>query len=314
MSHSSIGFKGTVDQVAEAKRMALLGPRFRVPSTADWALSLPSLTRTVRVSTGSGEACGVRDTTNAAEDIAFAANGAGSDRYDLLVNRFLWTDPVTQPAFAVVQGVAGAGAPNIAGLIRTPGTQYDAVLAAVKVRPGVTGPFVGTDLFNLTPGGGVGGPFVVPQASFISAVDGELGNELLVTATGRRYRHDGTTWQLQPLDTDPWANLSLATGWWEPYTETGRYVSQPGYRRGGSDGRFRGYLRCTADVGAGGGISTVGAIPAALRPSVNTPLYANVELSVPVRLELTTAGTLISYRAVTANTFIDLDGLTWPIG
>lgn len=195
MVHTAIGFKGTVDQVGEAKRMSLLGPRFRVASATDWALSVQATDRTVRVAAGAGEACGVTDTTNAAEDIQFPANTGGSDRFDLLVSRFVWTDPITLPAFTVLTGTVGAGGPDLTKLVRNPGTQYDAVLGVVRVQPGV-GAFAPTDLFSLVPAGGVSGPLVIPQTAHMVAVDGAAGVELVTSASSMvtLWRHNGTGW------------------------------------------------------------------------------------------------------------------------
>lgn len=109
-----------------------------------------------------------------------------------------------------------------------------------------------------------------------------------------------------------WTTLPLTANW-NTYTETGRYVSNVGYRQEGNRVFLRGYLQCNTTIAAGTAINS-SAIPSALRPSVNTIIYAPIELSTPGRLEIQTSGTLLTYRAVTAPQYFDLDGLSWPLG
>lgn len=109
-----------------------------------------------------------------------------------------------------------------------------------------------------------------------------------------------------------WTTLPITANW-NTFTETGRYVSNVGYRREGDRVFLRGYLQCNTSVAAGAAI-TSSAIPAGLRPSVNTIIYAPIELSTPGRLEIQTSGTMLTYRAVTAPQFFCLDGMSWPIG
>jgi hypothetical protein len=183
VTHTTVGFKGTVGQSEEAQRLARLGPRFTVGSATDWLLSASSGDRTVTIAPGSGQACGVQDRTVAADTLQLPANNATSERFDLIVARFLWTDPVTPVAFAFVQGTAGAGAPPVAGLVRTPGSQYDGVLGVVRVAPG-QGTLTANDVFNLgltgTSGALNGGP---AAARYLNALDTADGDQLWLPPT-----------------------------------------------------------------------------------------------------------------------------------
>jgi hypothetical protein len=109
-----------------------------------------------------------------------------------------------------------------------------------------------------------------------------------------------------------WTTMPLTANW-NTYTETGRYVSNVGYRQEGNRVFLRGYLQCNTTVAAGTAINST-AIPAGLRPSVNTIIYAPIELSTPGRLEIQTSGTFLTYRGVSAPQFFNLDGMSWPLG
>lgn len=192
VTHTAVGFKGTVRQDAEARRMARLGPRFTVASAADWSITPTSADRTVSIAAGSGQACGVIDTTITAETLQLPANTSGQTRYDLIINRFKWTDPVTDPIFTYVLGTPGAGVPNADGLIRTPGTQYDGLLAVARVASG-QGALSGNDVFDYRLWGG-GTSLIASTSSLPTYLDVDLGQEVVVAANGVRRRWNGTEW------------------------------------------------------------------------------------------------------------------------
>lgn len=110
-----------------------------------------------------------------------------------------------------------------------------------------------------------------------------------------------------------WVDLPLWTANWRPYTESNTYTQTIQYRVEGRRVFLRGYVECYASSPALGQISGLNVVPAALRPSATVPLWAPVELSVPIRLEITADGTLRTYRAINAGIFFDLDGLSWAI-
>jgi hypothetical protein len=149
--HTTVGFKGTVDQAGEARRMARLGPRGTVADATAWKVAAAAGDRTVTVAVGSGQACGVHDTTTAVDTLpALPANGTSSTatRWDLIVARWKWTDPVTPVEFLSLAGIAGASGPDLTKLVRTPGTQYDLVLAVVRVAGG-QGTLTPNDVFDV---------------------------------------------------------------------------------------------------------------------------------------------------------------------
>lgn len=197
MAHAPKGFTGTVDQSAEAVRFAMAAAPFRVKSSSDWPISVVGgVDRTLRIGTGVAQACGVTDTTNAAEDIQFPANSSGATRYDALVARFDWTS--TAVTFGYVTGGATPPALQLttpvdnAKINRIPGTRYDALLAVVPVTSGVgTFPTSGAGAFvDCRPWGGIAGPLVIPTSSYRDRVDVPLGGQLFTDDTDKLYRND----------------------------------------------------------------------------------------------------------------------------
>lgn len=179
--HTSSGYTGTVDEVAEARRFAVAAPRFRVASSTDWALSVSgAVNRTVGISAGMAVACGVLDSTGAADAVAFAANGGGSDRYDALLATWDWTTHTV--AFRALQGTTAPPLIN-SSLVsidntkvnRIPGVQYDAVLGVVKVRPGV-GLFTSGDLTDCRVWAGYEGYALTGKAGFLTMLDTQPGS------------------------------------------------------------------------------------------------------------------------------------------
>lgn len=135
---------------------------------------------------------------------------------------------------------------------------------------------------------------------------------LKCTVNGKAMIYTGSAWVYETSDAS-WTTLSIASGWFQPYTESGTYVPNPGYRREGDRVWLRGYVQTIA---AGtGGLSTVGAIPSSLLPAYDYPLWANKELANPVRLYVRISdGTIMAYRTFSSGEYWDLDGLSWPIG
>lgn len=209
MAISSLGFKGTVGQSEDARRWGRVAPRFTVGSSTDLVVTNAAGDRTVSVSAGSAEAGAVLATSDAPVSVQLPANGAATARYDLIVFRYKWTDPITQPVFTYIAGVDGATGPNVAALIRTLGTQYDGVLAVVRVGPG-QGTLTANDIFDARAWGGVAGPLLTSAPSaYQPLIDAAAGSELLVLGSGARYRHSGST-------SSPWfpADTSLAGKIW----------------------------------------------------------------------------------------------------
>lgn len=198
MTHTTVGGTGTVDQVGWAKLMAALGVRFRVADPSYWAPTVVAgVDRTIRLSTGSAEACGVLDTTDTTYDLQSAANGTSSDRYDRIVATWTWSGGGCSVAFSIIQGTAGAGIPSASGLVRNPGATYQAVVAVAKVRPSV-GTFAAGDVTDLRVWGGGAGPLVTNATSaFWHLIDLPPGGRLNVS--GVTWRLDSGTWKVAEL-------------------------------------------------------------------------------------------------------------------
>lgn len=174
--HTSWGFAGTVDEIAEAKRFATLAPRFRVGSFNDWTVAVStSVNRTIRIGPGIGAACGVADSTGAEDTVAFAANAGGSNRLDALVATFDWsTHAVT---FNVITGTTSPPLVNgstttvdLSKINRVVGVRYDALLGVVKVRPGV-GLFSSGDLADCRMWAGFDGYALTGTSTYLTLLD-----------------------------------------------------------------------------------------------------------------------------------------------
>lgn len=203
VTHTSAGFTGTVDQVAWANMMSMAAPRFRVGSATDWAVSVSGSTaRTINIAAGAGYSCGVRDSTTSADTVAFATNGGGSSRYDALVASYVWGTPGV--TFKAITGTTSPPAVNTtttvnnAQINRIPGVQYDALLAVVQIRPSV-GILSSGDLFDMRPYGGLSGPVMLPNSTYLSIVDGRPGTEVYAVDTKFMWLTlDGSTWTWPP--------------------------------------------------------------------------------------------------------------------
>lgn len=201
VTHNPAGYTGTVDQVDEARRFALgSGGRFRVSSSADWAPTASSSTaRTVNIAAGAGQACGVYDATTAADSVVFGANSGSVDRLDAVVATFDWTAKTV--TFGVIAGTS-SGPPGVNGgtgtavdvtkINRLPGIRYDALLAVLRARPGVTTLAAG-DLTDCRVWGAWAG-LQTASSAFLSSLDIDPGHRLRVAADGIEYisMADGT--------------------------------------------------------------------------------------------------------------------------
>lgn len=191
VAHNPAGFTGTVDQIDEARRFALNGGgRFRVNTSADWAVSANSgVNRSVNIAVGGAAACGVYDATTAIDTVAFAANSGGSDRLDVVVASFDWSTMAV--SFRVVQGttvlpaIVRTGATvDLTKINWLPGIRYDAVLGVIRARPGVA-ILAPADLYDCRLWGSWAVGNVV-SATYRDAID--------VDAGGRIRETDGTIW------------------------------------------------------------------------------------------------------------------------
>jgi hypothetical protein len=219
VAHVPVGFAGTVDQVAWAALMSSAAPRFIVAGPDHWTpTAVTTADRTVRVAAGRAWCCGVQDTTDTAYLATFAANTTASDRYDLLIARWTWTAGGGSVVTGVVTpGTPGAGVPSVSLLVRNPGVRYDALLAVVRVRPGV-GQFTAADIADCRVMGGSGGPLVSIAGAYPDLVDLPEGGTLRLPATTgadpmpvRDLIRSGTGWRLMgppslPAVVAPWTN------------------------------------------------------------------------------------------------------------
>lgn len=144
VAHSPKGYTGTVDQVAEAMRFSMsMTPRFRVAGPTDWLCSASATNNlTVNIAAGAGCACGIYDSTSTADSVLVAPNNGATNRFDAIVATFDWSARTV--TFQVVTGttappptLASGGIADLSMINYLPGLRYDALLAVVRVRPGV---------------------------------------------------------------------------------------------------------------------------------------------------------------------------------
>lgn len=214
VTHTSVGYTGTVDQVAEAKRWAsTTGVPFKAASAADWAVTAYSgANRTVQIAAGTGACCGVKDTTGAAATLAAAANTSGSTRTDVVVATFNWAAGTPTTSFAVITGTS-AGIPTIntggsvvAGQInRIPGVQYDAVLAVLPI-PNNAGVLSSSNVLDRRLYGS--DPLSVADTTNLSAVDVGAAGQVRSAASGVTWLNLSGTWTRLPSVDQTFASLA----------------------------------------------------------------------------------------------------------
>ena len=130
-------------------------------TVGDWLVA-PVLSKalTASVAPGVGIGFGVRDRTDVAEEVTFAANGSGSYRFDTVVARRNWSGTASglvdggTTTFAVVQGGPNPN-PTRVGSNRWPGLVDEQLLAIVPVAPGSTTLGAPIDLRTFAGPGGV---------------------------------------------------------------------------------------------------------------------------------------------------------------
>lgn len=218
--HAPAGFTGTVDQIQEARRFAMGGGgRFRVASSADWAITANSgATRTVNIAAGAGEACGVYDSTTAADTVTFAANTGGTDRFDAVVASFDWTAMTV--TFRVVQGtsvlpvvVRTGSTVDTTKINWLPGLRYDAVLGVIRARPGVT-TLAPADLYDSRPYGAWSALTAATLTQSGTVIDLDVGQRVRDFSNGNIWEWTGTALRLCPLlvnTVDPIAQSGFTT-------------------------------------------------------------------------------------------------------
>jgi hypothetical protein len=204
VTHTSVGFAGTVDQVAEAKRFALATAPFRAGSATDWQVTaVTTANQTVQIGTGAGFAYGVRDSTSSVDTVQVPPNTGSATRYDAIVATFDWTLSTPAVSFGYVVGTSSPPAVKVGTtaadvdttkINRIPGYRYDAVLAVTKLAVG-QGAFGASDVVDSRLYGGFSGALVIPTATWRSAVDVAPGSRVLAADTAISATWTGSAWR-----------------------------------------------------------------------------------------------------------------------
>jgi len=130
---NAVGMTGTVSQVEDARRWAIMAPLFQLSAYTDLTPTVSTTTNlTVNISVGAGVCCGVRADSTTAATVAVAANTSGATRIDSVLMVFDWGARTV--SFQTVTG----NSPTT-GIVPTqnPGVLFQVVLAYVYVRNGV---------------------------------------------------------------------------------------------------------------------------------------------------------------------------------
>lgn len=175
MAATVTGFKGVVNEANEARRFAALAPPV-VASATDLRLT-SSGTRTIVVAAGTAMACGVRWSETASTNVVLPANTSGQPRYDLIGLRFTWGASPSVTVFSR-QGTPSSS-PTSPAPVRNPGVSYEMTLGVVYVRASV-GVIQAADIYDERVWGGVGGPYVATQATWMNRMDLPIGARILV--------------------------------------------------------------------------------------------------------------------------------------
>lgn len=133
MAINAVGMTGTVSQVEDARRWAIMAPLFQLSAYTDLAPTVSTTTNlTVNIGVGAGVCCGVRADSTTAATVAVAANTSGATRMDTVVFVFDWTARTV--SFQVLTG----NSPTVPVTpTQNPGVLFQVVLAYVYVRNGV---------------------------------------------------------------------------------------------------------------------------------------------------------------------------------
>jgi hypothetical protein len=133
MAINAAGMTGTVDQVADAQRWAVMAPLFRLVTSADLVCTVSTTTNlTINIASGGAVCCGIRADSTTATTVAVAANTSGTTRMDSIALVFDWG--AQSVSFQVITGTSPT---TPVTPTTTPGVLFQAVLAYVYVRNGV---------------------------------------------------------------------------------------------------------------------------------------------------------------------------------
>lgn len=228
MAITFYGTQATVNEATGAFRWSRAGVAFLTDTPGQFRVSAAlGQTRTVNISRGTAQVCGVLLTETAPQQVALDANTSGTDRYDVVALKVSWAGAGRSSAtYAVLKG--GATPPTIP---RSAGFDYYAPLAVVRVSPNV-GQITGSMINGLVPYSGRGGPIRVPQSRYLELIDARPGAELVADDTGWGYRMESLgTWTAVSSDYQPWKT-------WDPalYSDKGPVILGTG---GVSQGRYK---------------------------------------------------------------------------
>lgn len=305
MAITSIGYEGSVDEVAWAKLAPALGVDCAVITGLDASI-VSTTDRTVRLTAGSAVGWGVHDTSDATADIQCPVIGSGI-RWDTIVIRRTWADE-TNPGFTSLVAVQGTSAKAIAaGVQNQPGIIADHPLFLVRLTGGQS---LVQEIFDVRVW--AGSPLWRAQSTIPAAAGFRHGQVLVQNVGGApdvlvRQGIAGTeTWTR--LLGPKWVNMTLATG----MTAFNAYI--PRYTLSGGKVHIEGIVKRTSGGAFTAGSWLLTTLPIALapdRPVVALGTRVMESGSIDARVTIDVDGTINLESSLPTATTIRFDNISF---
>lgn len=144
MAITSIGYDGSIDEVAWAKFAPKLAARYWVEEGAWVPSAKPGASWTIRLTAGTGGGDGVRDTSDDVVEVALPSP-TGAPWHVIYMDR-TWAGAGGTSIFAHMPATADGNIPNDLIVAQNPGTHTKQPIALVQLIEGQTQPFQIIDL------------------------------------------------------------------------------------------------------------------------------------------------------------------------
>lgn len=199
MAIEAIGFQGTISESQEARRWFVAAPPATKQVESDVTVA-PNTGRQVKVIPGKLNVCGVCVNVTATEYVNVPSSSTA--RRNVIVCRVTWAGASSKAEFACVQGPSGGA--SYPSLTQNPGTVFEAPMAVVDTAANFS-TITTSNITQVIPTGGMGGPLQVVSDKHVAMVPAHDG--AIIEATGNKTRwqrkggstvqlaEDGTMWR-----------------------------------------------------------------------------------------------------------------------